>query len=94
MLSKETLANLNKREVVIDIGTGTGFLAKHFAGIFTRSIGTDLSESQLKQAAESHKDATNLQFKQLDVQNLWTMVRSTYFRSVRHFTGSKILMVL
>ena len=60
MLSKETLPDLNKREVAIDIGTGTGFLAKHFSGIFTRAIGTDLSESQLKQAAESHKDAQNL----------------------------------
>jgi len=45
MLSKETLPDLNKREVSIDIGTGTGFLAKHFSGIFTKAIGTDLSEA-------------------------------------------------
>lgn len=63
VLSKETLPNLNKKEVCIDIGTGTGFLAKHLASEFTRSIGTDLSEAQLKQAAESHKDTTNLSFK-------------------------------
>jgi ubiquinone/menaquinone biosynthesis C-methylase UbiE len=51
MISTETLPNLKKREVCIDIGTGTGFLAKHFSGIFERAIGTDLSEAQLKQAA-------------------------------------------
>jgi len=44
MLSKETLPNLNKREVSIDIATGTGFLAKHFSSIFTRAIGIDISE--------------------------------------------------
>jgi hypothetical protein len=48
MLSKETLPNLNKREVSIDIATGTGFLAKHFSGLFQKSMGTDLSESQIK----------------------------------------------
>ena len=45
VLSSETLKDLKKKEVVIDIGTGTGLLAKHFAGIFTRAIGTDLSEA-------------------------------------------------
>jgi len=45
-------------------------LAKHFAGLFGRAIGTDLSEAQLKQAAESHKDIANLEFKQLDVKHL------------------------
>jgi|LauGreDrversion4_2_1035121.scaffolds.fasta_scaffold289836_2 ubiquinone/menaquinone biosynthesis C-methylase UbiE len=70
MLSKETLPSLNKREVAIDVATGTGFLAKHFSSIFTRAIGTDLSESQIKQASESHKDVQNLQFKILDVKNL------------------------
>lgn len=34
ILSQDTLPNLKKKEVVIDIGTGTGFLARHFASIF------------------------------------------------------------
>jgi ubiquinone/menaquinone biosynthesis C-methylase UbiE len=75
-MSEETLRNLKKREVCIDIGTGTGFLAKHFSGIFTRAIGTDLSDSQLRQAAESHKEAKNLEFKQLDVKNLPEFLRA------------------
>ena len=70
MIGTETLPNLKKREVCIDVGTGTGFLAKHFASMFKRAIGTDLSESQLKQAAESHKNVENLSFMQLDVKNL------------------------
>jgi ubiquinone/menaquinone biosynthesis C-methylase UbiE len=45
MLSKESLPALNKREVCIDIATGTGFLAKHFSGLFQKSFGTDLSEA-------------------------------------------------
>lgn len=48
MIGPETLKDLKKKEVCIDIGTGTGFLARHFSGIFERSIGTDLSEAQLK----------------------------------------------
>jgi ubiquinone/menaquinone biosynthesis C-methylase UbiE len=47
MTGPETLKNLKKHEVCIDIGTGTGFLARHFSNIFKRSIGTDLSQSQL-----------------------------------------------
>lgn len=70
MLSKETVPNLRKRELCIDIGTGTGLLAKHFAGLFERVVGTDLSEAQLKQAAESHKEVGNLKFMQLDVKHL------------------------
>lgn len=70
MLSKETLPNLNKRELAVDIATGTGFLAKHFSGLFSKSVGTDVSESQIKQAAESHKDVPNLEFKILDVKHL------------------------
>jgi hypothetical protein len=45
MLSKKTLKNLNKREVAIDIATGTGFLARHLSSYFQRSIGSDVSES-------------------------------------------------
>jgi methylase of polypeptide subunit release factors len=48
IISEETLPALKKREICIDIGTGTGLLAKHFAGIFSKVIGTDLSEAQLK----------------------------------------------
>ncbi len=54
MLAPATLPNLRKRELCIDIGTGTGLLAKHFAGLFGKVVGTDLSEAQLKQAAQSH----------------------------------------
>jgi len=54
MLEPATLPNLRKRELCIDIGTGTGLLAKHFAGLFGKVVGTDLSEAQLKQAAQSH----------------------------------------
>ena len=60
---------MNKYEVAIDIATGTGFLAKHFSSIFKKSIGTDVSEAQIKQASESHKDV-NLEFKILDVKHL------------------------
>ena len=34
MISNDTLPNLKKKEVCIDIATGTGFLAKHFSDIF------------------------------------------------------------
>lgn len=61
---------MKKREVCIDVGTGTGILARHLSALFDKVIGTDLSEAQLKQAAESHKDVKNLEFKQLDVQHL------------------------
>ena len=44
LLAKECLKPL-KYDLVLDIGTGTGFLARHFSSISKRAIGTDLSEA-------------------------------------------------
>ncbi len=45
VVGPETLKDLRKNEVHIDIATGTGFLVKHFSNTFKRSLGTDLSEA-------------------------------------------------
>lgn len=47
MATDETLKDL-KKNTVIDIATGTGFLAKHFSSEFKRVIGTDLSPAQIE----------------------------------------------
>ncbi|CDW88371.1 UNKNOWN [Stylonychia lemnae] len=67
----EHMKGLN-HNVSIDIATGTGFLAKQLAinlG-FKKVYGTDISESQLKEAANKYKDLTNIEFHQAGIEEL------------------------
>ena len=43
MLDKHFSNKDKQRSLSLDIATGPGFLAKHMAGYFQQSIGTDLS---------------------------------------------------
>ena len=51
---------LSKKNVMLDVGCGTGQLCKPFSPLFNRIYGVDVSESQLETAREKNKDLENI----------------------------------
>ena len=65
-----------KKDLSLDIATGTGFLVNHFSKTFSRVIGTDISEAQLKEARAKHADLKNVEFKQASVESLPSLLEA------------------
>ena len=59
---------------MVDVGTGTGFIAKHFAPKFDKVLGLDLSKEQLRVASETNTHA-NLSFHECDGYKVAEFVR-------------------
>eukprot|EP00347_Sterkiella_histriomuscorum_P021576 403333497 len=56
--------------VCLDIGTGTGQIARKLAPKFEHIYGLDISEKQLEQARTENKDLSNLSFHLCDVYDI------------------------
>ncbi len=70
LLTNNTTFPKLKKQICIDLGTGTGFLARHFADEFEQVIGTDSSDKQLEQARIKSVDKKNLTYRQANLSNL------------------------
>lgn len=65
-------APLDKTQVAVDVGTGTGFVAAGLAPFAQRVIGVDFSEAMLDVARENlaKLGLTNVEFRQGDIEHL------------------------
>jgi len=53
---------VTNKNVLLDVGCGTGQLVKPFSSIFKRVFGIDVSETQLEKAREINQELTNVSF--------------------------------
>lgn len=55
------ISNVNKDKLILDIGTGTGNLAKRFVDLGAKVIGLDPSRKMIEKAKEKFKDNKNVE---------------------------------
>ena len=65
-----SLAGVSPTDRVLDVATGTGFLAKTISGIGADVLATDFTVSMLKQAREEFGDRDNVSFALADADCL------------------------
>ncbi len=65
-------APLSKMQTVVDVGTGTGFMAAGLAPLARQVIGVDFSDAMLRVAQENmaHVGLSNVEFRQGDLEHL------------------------
>jgi ubiquinone/menaquinone biosynthesis C-methylase UbiE len=62
--------NVNSKEVVLDLGCGTGFLFRHITKKVEFIVGLDLSQKALQEAKKSTKNMSNIALVQADADNI------------------------
>lgn len=65
-------ASLSKSQTVVDVGTGTGFMAAGLAPLARQVIGVDFSDAMLQVARENmtHLGLSNVEFREGDLEHL------------------------
>ena len=61
--------NVNPKEVVLDLGCGTGFLFQHLTEKVEFIVGLDLSQKALQEAKKRTKNISNIALVQADADN-------------------------